>query len=197
MNSRNKDYSGDTPLLVLASGSPRRAELLRQAGIKFEVIPADIDESRREMEVPESYVRRMASEKALEGRRLTGSQRPVLGADTAVVFNGEIFGKPKTSTDAFVMLTRLSGCTHEVLSAVALVSVDGVMECELNLSHVHFAGMPPHWIRQYCAGDEPMDKAGAYAIQGSAAVWINRLEGSYSGVMGLPLFETCSLLRAL
>jgi septum formation protein len=185
------------PPIVLASGSPRRSELLQQVGVRFEVLPADIDESRRKGEPPVEYVRRMACEKALEGHRQSTAGNPVLGADTVVVLGEEIFGKPVSRADARDMLRQLSGCTHEVLSAVALVMPDGDLECRLSRSRVTFSDIPDDWIHQYCKSNEPMDKAGAYAIQGSAAGWISLLEGSHSSVMGLPLFETLALLREI
>jgi septum formation protein len=185
------------PDIILASGSPRRSELLQQAGVRFEVQPADIEETRLEGESPADFVRRMACEKALEGLSHSDGTKPVLGADTVVLLDNEIFGKPVSRSDARKMLTRLSGHTHEVLSAVALAGPDGNVNCVLACTRVTFGNIPAVWIASYCEQDEPMDKAGAYAIQGKAAVWISQLEGSHSCVMGLPLYETCTLLRAM
>ena len=181
--------------ILLASGSPRRRELLKQLAVTFKVAAADIDESIIDGEAPEDYVVRLAREKALVGFEQNGGQVPALGSDTIVLLDGQILGKPESRAEAENMLQSLSGQTHQVYSAVALaLEVDNVLDT-LNITAVTFGKMPIQWIRQYCQGDEPMDKAGAYAVQGGTGQYIRRIEGSYSGVMGLPLFETAELLR--
>jgi len=183
------------PCILLASGSPRRRELLKQLAVKFEVAAADIDESLVEGEIPRDYVLRLSREKALAGFRHSGGRLPVLGSDTIVLLDGEILGKPETRKEAEGMLKRLSGRTHEVYSGVALVLDPQTVLDTLNVTSVTFGDMPAAWIRKYCQGDEPMDKAGAYAVQGGTGQFICRIDGSYSGVMGLPLYETANLLR--
>lgn len=180
--------------LILASASPRRRELLGLFGIEFEVEPAGIDETVSAGEAPADYVMRMAGAKAqaiAERRPAT----PVLGSDTAVVLDGECLGKPAGDDEAAAMLRRLSGRSHQVLSAVTLIGPDGNAAARLSETLVTFDTLPPEWIARYVASGEPHDKAGAYGIQGAAGVWITRLEGSYSGVVGLPLYETGELLR--
>lgn len=181
--------------LLLVSGSPRRRELLRMIGVEFIAFDADIDETRRPGEPPEDLALRLAREKAEAGVAARGSDRPALGADTLVVLDGEILLKPSDRDQARAMLARLSGATHEVLSAVAVLRPDGESRDALNRTRVTFGDVPGDWIDAYCRTDEPMDKAGAYAIQGRAAQWVRHIDGSYSGVMGLPLFETAELLR--
>ena len=182
-------------LIMLASGSPRRRELLKQLDVTFTVAPANIDETAMPGEQPRDYVLRMAREKAVAGFEQGLGMLPTMGSDTIVLLDGEILGKPGSRAGAESMLQRLSGQTHHVYSAVALVqSNDNVLDT-LNITAVTFADMPPEWIKQYCQGDEPMDKAGAYAVQGGAGQYIRHIDGSYSGVMGLPLFETAQLLR--
>jgi septum formation protein len=184
-----------SPELILASASPRRRELLQQLAVTFRVAPADIDESITEGESPRDFVQRMALEKALAGFTRAGSSAPALGSDTIVLLNGEILGKPVSRADAVEMLQSLSGQVHHVYSAVAIaLKPEQVLET-LNVTEVTFADMPTDWIEQYCQGEEPMDKAGAYAVQGGAGQFIRCINGSYSGVMGLPLFETAVLLR--
>ncbi len=181
--------------ILLASGSPRRRELLKQLAVRFSVAAANIDESITDGESPEDYVLRMAREKALAGLEQSLGLMPALGSDTIVLLDGEILGKPESRTEAESMLQRLSGQTHHVYSAVAVaLQPDKVLDT-LNITAVTFGKMPAEWIKQYCQSDEPMDKAGAYAVQGGAGQYIRRIEGSYSGVMGLPLFETAELLR--
>ena len=181
--------------ILLASGSPRRRELLKQLAVTFKVAAADIDESITDGEAPEDYVVRLAREKALVGFEKNGGQLPALGSDTIVLLDGQILGKPESRAEAESMLQSLSGQTHQVYSAVALaLEADNVLDT-LNITAVTFGKMPIQWIKQYCQGDEPMDKAGAYAVQGGTGQYIRRIEGSYSGVMGLPLFETAELLR--
>ena len=181
--------------ILLASGSPRRRELLKQLAVTFKVAVADIDESVIEGETPEDYVVRLAREKAQAGFEQNGGLMPALGSDTIVLLDGQILGKPESRAEAESMLQSLSGQTHHVYSAVALaLKSDNVMDT-LNITAVTFGKMPTQWIKQYCQSDEPMDKAGAYAVQGGTGQYIRRIEGSYSGVMGLPLFETAELLR--
>jgi septum formation protein len=183
--------------IYLASGSPRRRELLQQIGVSFQVIHADLDETALQAEAPAAYVSRLAEAKAAVGwQRSRGlEQAPVLAADTAVVLDGKILGKPKDRDDAMRMLRELSGRTHEVLTAVALRTAAG-SEVKLSRSCVTFRAIDAAEARAYWDGGEPRDKAGAYAIQGYAAIFIADLKGSYSGVMGLPLFETAQLLEA-
>jgi len=180
------------PHLVLASASPRRCELLAQIGIEFEQQVADIDETPRAGESPADYVARLALEKARAVRRAGSCAAPVLGADTAVVVEGRILGKPADFADARDMLRLLSGRAHEVFSAVALVA--GREAVAVSCSTVRFREIHDSEIAAYWRSGEPCDKAGGYAIQGLAAAFIERLDGSYSGVMGLPLYETAGLL---
>lgn len=182
--------------LVLGSASPRRRELLRQIGLRFQVAPADVDEAVRPGEPPGDYVLRLARAKALAVLRRDRSPLPVLGADTSVVLDGEILGKPADRGEATAMLKRLSGNTHEVYSAVAVAlgAPERVFD-SLNVTRVTFAPLEAEWIQAYIDTGDPMDKAGAYGVQGHAAERISRIEGSFSGVMGLPLFETAQLLE--
>ncbi len=181
--------------LLLVSGSPRRRELLDMITVPYEAWNADIDERRLHEEPPADYVLRLAAEKAAAGIAARGGDRPALGADTIVLLDGDILGKPVDRADAGRMLRRLSDATHEVLSAVAVIRTDGQRREALNRTTVRFGAVPETWIDAYCLLDEPMDKAGAYAVQGLAGQWVRHIEGSYSGVMGLPLFETAELLR--
>jgi septum formation protein len=183
------------PSILLASGSPRRRELLGQLGVSFTVAAANIDESIIAGETPEIYVSRMAREKALAGLQQTMGLMPALGSDTIVLLDGRILGKPESRAEAENMLLELSGQTHQVYSSVALAMRPDEVTETLNITAVTFARMPAEWIRKYCQSDEPMDKAGAYAVQGGTGQYIQRIDGSYSGVMGLPLFETAKLLR--
>lgn len=187
MNTRHR--------ILLASGSPRRRELLGQLDIDFEVSATDVDETLIEGESPSDYVMRLARAKALAGFRQNGARLPSLGSDTIVLLDGEILGKPESRAEAEKMLNRLSGHSHHVYSAVALVVNAETLLDALNVTRVTFAEMPGAWIRHYCQSDEPMDKAGAYAVQGGTGQYISHIDGSYSGVMGLPLFETAALLR--
>jgi septum formation protein len=168
--------------------------LLAQIGVPHSVIGADIDESVRPGEAPRDYVMRMARQKALTVRD-RGESLPVLAADTTVVLDNRVYGKPRDRDDGLGMLGRLSGRTHEVLTAVALATSGGVT-LRLSVSTVCFRNLSPEECAAYWDTGEPCDKAGGYAIQGAAAVFIESLSGSYSGVMGLPLFETAELLRA-
>lgn len=166
-----------------------------QLGVNFEVAPTDIDESIVAGETPSDYVVRLSREKAMAGFTRGGGKLPALGSDTIVLLDGEILCKPGSRNEAQRMLTRLSGRTHEVYSAVALaLEAERILDA-LNITAVTFGEMPLAWIRRYCQSDEPMDKAGAYAVQGGTGQYISRIEGSYTGVMGLPLFETAGLLR--
>jgi len=180
--------------IVLASASPRRAELLRQIGVQFQQQVAEIDESLRNNESPDAYVARLALEKARAvSARLGDDEVPVLGADTAVVVDDDILGKPRDEAHAAEMLRRLAGREHRVLSAVALV---GRREAyRVSESQVHFRSLTDDEIKTYWRTGEPADKAGGYAVQGIGAIFIEQLHGSYSGVMGLPVFETAQLLR--
>jgi septum formation protein len=185
-------------VIYLASQSPRRRELLAQVGVRFQVLPVEVDETPRPGEAAEALVCRLALEKARAGLGLrpAGDPSPVLGADTEVVVDGQVLGKPRDEEDAAAMLARLSGRSHQVLSAVALAN--GQHEGgRLSVSTVWFRATRAEDRAAYCATGEPLDKAGAYAIQGLAAVFVERIEGSYSGVMGLPLFETAELLAEL
>lgn len=183
-----------TPFLYLASQSPRRRELLQQIGVNFRLLEVNVDESREEGESAQDYVLRLAGEKAVAGWQSLseGDRAPVLGADTVVVIDGEILGKPADPNEASDMLAKLSGRAHEVLSAVCLT--DGTPRSRLSRSRVTFRPISDFERAAYCASAEPLDKAGAYAIQGRAAVLVSNIHGSYSGVMGLPLFETAELL---
>lgn len=187
MNSRS-------PIVCLASVSPRRRELLAQIGVPHSVVGADIDETALPGEAPRDYVLRMARQKALTVRE-RGEKLPVLAADTTVVLDDVIYGKPRDREEGLAMLGRLSGRTHGVLTAVALADARGV-ELRLSVSTVRFRGLSPQECAAYWETGEPRDKAGGYAVQGGAAVFIESLSGSYSGVMGLPLFETAELLHA-
>lgn len=184
-----------SPTLILASGSPRRRELLAQLGVSFRVAPADIDETIADGETPTDFVQRMALEKAQAGFAQGGNSLPALGSDTIVLLRGVILGKPGSRSDAVAMLQGLSGQVHQVYSAVAVVLEPGKFLATLNVTEVTFARLPGNWIKQYCSSEEPMDKAGAYAVQGGAGQYISCINGSYSGVMGLPLYETAVLLR--
>jgi septum formation protein len=183
--------------IYLASVSPRRRELLRQIGVTFRVIGAELDETAFQGESALAYVSRLAQAKARVGweRSRDLGTAPVLAADTAVVLDTRILGKPAGLNDAMAMLLELSGRAHEVLTAVALRTTAGL---DLVVSHstVTFRSIDPSEARAYWETGEPSDKAGAYAIQGYAAIFISDLKGSYSGVMGLPLFETAALLKA-
>jgi septum formation protein len=180
-----------TPI-VLASASPRRAELLSAAGIPFEVAPAHVDETIRDGESPERYVTRVAEDKALAiGRRFP--HRLVLAADTIVVVDGAVLGKPADGQDARRMLRLLSGRTHEVMTAVTLGAAD--RDTRIEKTTVEFAGLTAVEIDWYVDSGEPMDKAGAYAIQGLASRFIRRIDGSYSNVVGLPVALVYEMLR--
>lgn len=180
----------------LASASPRRQELLRQVGVDFSVLSVDVDETALAQEAPEDYVRRVALAKALAGLKLQGDepQCVVLGGDTAVVHQGRIFGKPVDQADALEMLTVLSGSTHEVYSAVSVVSAARQIT-KLVKTQVTFHNISQQQLDAYWQTGEPLGKAGAYAIQGLAAIFVADIQGSYSGVVGLPISETAQLLK--
>jgi septum formation protein len=192
--------------IYLASKSPRRRELLRQIGIEFELLTlrndgsrgTDVSEAVLPGELANAYVARVANEKAafawgmVQQRRLPA--RPVLAADTTVTIDGEILGKPANVAEAISMLERLSGRTHQVLTSIAVHHVD-LQEQITQVSTVRFATLSAATIKAYCATQEPYDKAGGYGIQGLAALFVEHIEGSHSGIMGLPLFETANLLR--
>jgi len=185
-------------MIYLASSSPRRAELLDQIGVKFSVHAIEIDETRSAGEAPAEYVCRMATEKAQVAARQLSTQQDdycVLAADTTIALDGDIIGKPADRDQCRCILGQLSARQHLVLTAVALATPNGIA-CRLAQSRVSFKALSPCEIESYCASDEPMDKAGAYAIQGKAALFIQHLEGSYSAVMGLPLHETAELLQS-
>jgi len=185
--------------LILASASPRRAEILRNAGIQFEISSAGVDESPLGNELPGDYVRRLALAKALsaaEAYRDCASEVLVLGADTIVVVGGEILGKPASPDDARRMLRRLSGNIHQVHTGLALVRNPGPKRYVVEeITRVHFAALTDREIEEYIATGEPFDKAGAYAIQGVGGRHVTRIEGCYFNVMGLPLARLYSLLR--
>jgi septum formation protein len=191
--------------IYLASRSPRRRELLKQIGVKFEPLllrlamprGPDVDEGQHSGESPADYVERTAREKAALGLEVLGMRtmqyRPVLAADTVVIVDGEVLAKPANADQATEFMRRLSGRTHEVRTAIAL-AIQGPLLTAVSVSNVTFRAIDIEEIRRYCATTEPYDKAGGYGIQGLAAVFIERIEGSYTGVMGLPLFETAQLL---
>jgi septum formation protein len=185
--------SARKPQLVLASASPRRAALLSQLGLAFTVNAGDIDETRRPGEAVEDMVQRLALTKAEAAAR--GETLPVLGADTVVVVDGTVLGKPADRVEGLWMLTRLSGRAHEVLTAIALVHG---RRCEVRLSRsvVTFRPISAAEAEAYWASGEPRDKAGGYGIQGIGGIFAERIEGSYSGIVGLPLAETEALLQA-
>ena len=180
--------------LILASASPRRRELLAQCGCPFTVRPASIEERVGEQEGAGDYVRRVAEEKA----RFVHRELPdawVLGSDTEVVLDGRILGKPGSGHEARDMLKALSGRSHQVFSAVVLIGPDGSCRHRTSVTAVEFGALPETWIDRYARSGAGRDKAGAYGIQNEAGLWIRRISGSYSGVVGLPLYETAELLR--
>ena len=184
-------------MLYLASKSPRRAELLARLGLDFGVLDLDIPEHRQPNEPAEEYVRRVAREKAGAGLLTVMSvpQALVLGADTEVILDDEVFGKPRDAADAAAMLRRLSGRTHQAVTAVSLVSASREAQA-VSVSEVSFAKLGEDEIAAYVASGQADGKAGAYGIQGAAERFVRHLSGSYSGVMGLPLFETSRLLKS-
>ena len=179
--------------VYLASASPRRSELLRQIGVPFTVRAAAIDEDLLPGEAPEVYVVRLAAAKAEAVWAAVADARPVLGADTAVVLDGAVLGKPRDAAEAAAMLERLSGRAHRVLTGVAVRHAGG-LDTGLSESEVRFRATTTAERLAYCATGEPFDKAGGYGIQGHAAVFVESVRGSYSGIVGFPLFETAALL---
>ena len=183
--------------IVLASASARRSQLLLQVGVRHRIVGADIDESPRPGEAPADYVRRLAAGKAeaVVAREGGRPETPVLAADTTVALGDRLFGKPADESDCIDMLGALSGRTHAVHTAVALW-YDGALHQAEDTSYVTFRDIPTDERRRYWASGEPAGKAGAYAIQGLGAVFVARIEGSFTGVMGLPLYQTAALLDA-
>lgn len=183
------------PKVYLASGSPRRSELLTQVGIVFDKLSLNVDETRLNNELPLSYVQRIAEAKAQAGWQSLGHRelRPVIGADTSVIVEQEVLGKPKNKAEAKVMMQRLSNRQHEVLTAVSVI-YDKQVQTKISHNKVTFAAMTEAEIDWYIDTEEGADKAGAYAVQGIGALFIKQIEGSYSGIMGLPLRETMELL---
>ena len=194
------------PRIYLASRSPRRRELLTQIGVRFDLMlfrlppreDAEVSEAWLPDETPEAYVQRVARAKAAFGASLISRRaivaRPVLAADTTLDLDGEIIGKPRDEADAAAILARLAGRSHRVLTAIAMARSDRV-EHRLSISEVRFRQLTNDEIRHYVRSGEPMDKAGAYGIQGRGAVFIEEIRGSHSGIVGLPLCETALLLR--
>ena len=189
--------------LILASSSARRAEILRNAGFDFEILPADVDESVRPRELAADYVRRLAEEKARRAaQQVSASSKDpatiIIAADTTVVVGKDVLGKPASAEDARAMLRRLSGQSHEVLSGLALLRLkDGAIRTAVESTRVTFARLADREIEEYIASGEPFDKAGAYAIQGRGGRFITRIEGCYFNVMGLPLARLHSILGEL
>jgi septum formation protein len=191
------DKTSVAPLIYLASRSPRRVELLQQIGILCVTLPTDIDETQSLNESPIDYVMRLARQKAEAClQTLTPEQRlsPIIAADTTVVLDGQVLGKPEDDNDARQILTRLSGRVHQVHTAVAL-AFNNQIEVVLSTTVVEMMDLSVAQIEAYIASGDHRDKAGSYGIQGAAGAWIKRIEGSYTGVMGLPLYETATLLR--
>lgn len=194
------------PRIYLASRSPRRRELLAQIGVRFDVLlfrsgqrfDHEVDEAAVSNETPDQYVVRVACAKAEHGLRLANSRqmllRPILAADTTLDIDGEIVGKPGDAAEAEAILARLSGRSHRVLTAIAIAEGDR-LEHVLNVNEVRFRSLDAEEIRRYVMSGEPMDKAGAYGIQGRAAMFVGEVRGSHSGIVGLPLCETALLLR--
>ena len=185
-------------MIYLASSSPRRAELLTQIGVQFNIIRLDIDESAYEGESAIDLVSRLSREKALKGHELLQSKNEsglVLAADTLINLQDKVLGKPVSVENCCSMLQQLSGQTHQVLTAIALIDPDGQLSGKCSVNEITFRNLKKQEIEQYCNSEEPGVKAGAYAIQGKAAIFIEHISGSYSAVMGLPLFETAQLLQ--
>jgi len=184
------------PVLILASASPRRHQLLEQIGVSHCIVPAHIAEQQQPGERIDACVERLAVQKARWVWEQSDKTLPVLGADTAVLVDERMLGKPKHRAEALAMLTQLSGRTHQVLSGIALVAAAGEVQTRLSVSEVRFREVTEAEAAAYWDSGEMQDKAGGYAIQGRGAVFVAELRGSYSGVMGLPLQETAQLLRA-
>jgi septum formation protein len=186
----------DFPLIVLASASPRRRELLQQLGVPHVVLAVDVDETPLPDEPAQQMVTRLALAKARAGLMRDGAARPVLGSDTTVVADGQLYGKPLDRTDGLRMLAALSGRVHQVMTAVALASGSGTVHA-VSCTDVTMRDITPAEAAAYWETGEPQGKAGGYAIQGRGAMFIDHISGSYSGVMGLPLYETAQLLQTL
>ena len=191
--SDTQSSRSDIPQITLASASPRRRELLQQIQVSYVMLPVNIDESALSGEEPEQQVQRLAQQKAAAGFALQ-PLRPALGSDTIVVIDNEVLGKPVDRQHAIEMLSRLSGRSHQVMTAVALCSEDK-QSCLLNTSEVRFSELSAAEIEAYWQTGEPQGKAGGYAVQGLAAQFIVHISGSYSAIMGLPLYETAVLLK--
>ncbi len=185
-------------MLYLASKSPRRAELLRQLKVKFEIIDSEVDETPLAGESVPDLVTRLSIAKAQQGLsqlQVVAAGDLVLASDTMIALDDEVIGKPASGADCQRILTRLSGRSHQVVTAIALIDHQGSIQHTCSENEVSFRSLQEDEIRAYCASGEPMDKAGAYAIQGIGAIFIDRISGSYSSIMGLPLFETARLLN--
>jgi septum formation protein len=184
--------------IYLASKSPRRAELLAQMGVTFELVDGEVEEHQHDDESAESFVVRLARDKAAAGRRtarqIALDPRPVLGADTVVVVDGKVLGKPCDADDAASHLRMLSDRVHRVYSAVAIAGDGGILRHRLSQTRVWFRAIDPAEIERYWLSGEPQGKAGSYAIQGAGGAFVRRVEGSYTGVVGLPLYETGELI---
>ena len=185
----------DGQKIILASQSPRRKQLLEQIGMVPVCMPVDIDESVYLNEMPLEYCNRLALQKAQSGWLLSEKNLPVLGSDTVVVYDDQILGKPDNEQHAIEILSNLSGRRHQVITAVAVVFAEKQLT-EYSISEVQFDHIKADEIKAYVESGEPMDKAGSYGIQGHAALWIKKITGSHSGIMGLPLFETGKILRS-
>lgn len=184
--------------LILASASPRRAQVLRDAGIEFEARFAQVEESRRPNEAPEAMVQRLAQDKAVAGAAGVAGAALVIGADTAVVCEGAILGKPASAQDARNMLEQLSGRTHKVVTGIALLRLpERTLRVELETTRVCLAPLTEREIEEYVASGEPLDKAGGYGVQGRAGRFVTRIEGCYFNVVGLPLARLCRLMGDL
>lgn len=184
------------PMLLLASGSPRRKALLESMGLDFTVLVTDIDESVTEGEVPEDYVVRLAEEKAHAAGSQVKTEHAILAADTIVCQNEIIFAKPKDKNDAYRIWQQLSNSNHRVITAVCLLAY-GRVDIRVCVTDVSFCSISEEQMKRYWQSGEPQDKAGAYAIQGLASAWVQKIQGSYSNVVGLPLFEVNDLLRTI
>lgn len=184
------------PQFYLASRSPRRVEMLRALGYRFDCLPADVDETPLPAEAPAAFAARMALSKAQAAAARAEQALPVIGADTDVSVDGRILGKPADRDDALAMLASLSDRGHQVCSAVAIVAGSQTLQA-LSVTEVYFGAVSRDDALAYWNSGEPADKAGAYAIQGGAARWVREIRGSYTGVVGLPLLETCALLTRL
>jgi septum formation protein len=192
-----RNHFAQTPMIILASRSPRRLELLKQIGVTCVTHPADIDETQQPDESAVAYVLRMAHEKAVACVHHISAEQvgyPVLAADTTVELQGQVLGKPESDNDARNMLSRLAGTIHQVHTAVTL-AYQGKIELVLSTTSVEMMSVSQAQIEHYIASGEHRDKAGSYGIQGLAGAWVKSIDGSYSGVMGLPIFETAALLR--